>query len=261
MKAVESELGKLLPDLERVYTDMHAHPELSMQETRTAAVAADRIRAAGFDVTAGVGRTGVVGVGVITSAADSLQIRMFGRGAHGSRPQAAIDPVVMAAATVLRLQTIVSRELAASEMAVVTIGSLQAGTKENVIPDEAIIKLNVRTFDEGVRARVLSAITRIANAEADASGAPRRPEITPIDRYSLVTKDPEATRRVLDAFKSHFSADRLRQTDPTSASEGASGRIGELPTNHNSRFAPILHPTLETGVAALIAASRAWLAA
>ena len=74
----------------------------------------------------------------------------------------------------------------------------------------------MRTFDEGVRARVLAAITRIVNAEADASGAPKRPEITPIDRYSLVTNDPDAMRRVLDAFRSHFAADRIRQTDPTS---------------------------------------------
>ena len=116
--------------------------------------------------------------GAITSAADSLQIRLFGRGAHGSMPEASIDPVVMAAATVLRLQTIVSREVAANEAAVVTIGVLQAGTKENVIPDEAIIKLNVRTFDEGVRKRVLAAIERIVNAEAAASGAPKKPEIT-----------------------------------------------------------------------------------
>ena len=91
-------------------------------------------------------------------------------------PQASIDPVVMAAATVLRLQTIVSREIAATDAAVVTVGSLQAGTKENVIPDEAIIKLNVRTFDETIRARVLAAIERIVNAEAEASGAPRKPE-------------------------------------------------------------------------------------
>ena len=128
--------------------------------------------------------------GATTSAADSLQIRLFGRGAHGSMPEAGIDPVVMAAATVLRLQTIVSREVAANEAAVVTIGVLQAGTKENVIPDEAIIKLNVRTFDEGVRKRVLGAIERIVNAEAAASGAPKKPEITPLDRYSLVTNDP-----------------------------------------------------------------------
>ena len=94
-----------------------------------------------------VGPAGTVAgsAGPITSAADSLQIRLFGRGAHGSMPQASIDPVVMAASVVLRLQTIVSREVAANDAAVVTIGVLQAGTKENVIPDEAIIKLNVRT--------------------------------------------------------------------------------------------------------------------
>ena len=127
-----------------------------------------------------VGPAGTVAgrAGAITSAADSLQIRLFGRGAHGSMPQASIDPVVMAAATVMRLQTIVSREVAAAEAAVVTVGALQAGTKENVIPDEAIIKLNVRTFDAGVRKRVLAAIERIVNAEAEASGAPRHPEIT-----------------------------------------------------------------------------------
>jgi len=237
-----------------------------------------------------VGSAGVVSgrTGVITSAADSLQIRLFGRGAHGSMPQAAIDPVVMAAATVLRLQTIVSRELAATEAAVVTIGALQAGTKENVIPDEAMIKLNVRTFDEGVRTRVLAAIERIVNAEAAASGAPKPPEITPLDRYALVMNDPEATKRILEGFRGHFPADRLRETGPTSASEdfgsfGAewhvpsvfwfiggtdpdlyakakeAGRLAELPTNHNPRFAPVIHPTLETGVEALVAAAGAWL--
>ena len=341
-----SRIQDLLPELERVYTDIHAHPELSMQETRTARVAADRLRDAGYEVTDGIGQTGVVGLlrngegptvmlradmdalpvreqtglpyastqtatdmtgktvpvmhacghdmhvtwligaatllaqtrdawkgtlmpvfqpaeetgtgaramvdgglltrfpkpdvvlgqhvmvgpagsvgsraGVITSAADSLQIRMFGRGAHGSMPQAGIDPVVMAAATVLRLQTIVSRELAASEAAVVTVGSLQAGDKENVIPDEAVIKLNVRTFDEDVRTRVLAAITRIVNAEAAASGAPKPPEITPLDRYSLVTNDPDATRRVVDAFREHFGA-----TESAKPSRRPQARISE----------------------------------
>ncbi|HSV16064.1 MAG TPA: amidohydrolase, partial [Tepidisphaeraceae bacterium] len=228
--------------------------------------------------------------GATTSAADSLQIRLFGRGAHGSMPEASIDPVVMAAATVLRLQTIVSREVAANEAAVLTIGVLQAGTKENVIPDEAIIKLNVRTFDEGVRKRVLAAIERIVNAEAAASGAPKKPEITPLDRYSLVTNDPDATRRVRDAFRLHFPADRVQESQPTTASEdfgsfgsewGApsvfwfiggidsdmyakakkEGRIGEIPTNHNPRFAPVIHPTLQTGVEALVVAAQAWLSA
>src|ERR1700693_4475196 len=141
--------------------------------------------------------------GVVTSAADSLQIRLFARGAHGSMPEASIDPVVMAASTVLRLQGIVSREVPPTEAAVVTIGVLQAGTKENVIPGEAIIKLNVRTFDEGVRKLVLAAIERIVNAEAEASGAPRKPEITPLDHYSLTTNDPDAHRRVRGRFRAH----------------------------------------------------------
>lgn len=407
------DLRKLLPDLEKLYTDIHAHPELSMQETRTAGLAADRLRAAGFEVTTGIGKTGVVGLlrngdgptvmlradmdalpveeatgvpyastvtatdpegktvpvmhacghdmhvtwlvgattllaqarsswkgtlmavfqpaeetaagaqamiddglfkhfpkpdvvlgqhvmvgpagalggrtGVITSAADSLQIRLFGRGAHGSMPQASIDPVVMAAATVLRLQTIVAREVAPTEAAVVTVGALQAGTKENVIPDEAVIKLNVRTFDEGVRKRVLAAITRVVNAEAAASGAPKPPEITPLDRYSLVTNDADATARVVAAFRQHFPAERIRETGPASASEDfgsfgaewgapsvfwfvggtdpdayakakAANRLNEIPTNHNPRFLPVIHPTLETGVEAMMVAARAWLA-
>ncbi len=196
----------------------------------------------------------------------------------------------MAAATVMRLQTIVSREVGAMAPVVVTVGSLQAGTKENVIPDEAIIKLNVRTFDEGVRTHVLDAITRIVNAEAAASGAPKPPEITTLDQYRMVTNDPDATKRVADAFRAHFSSDRVRKTAATTASEdfgsfGAEwhspsvfwfiggtdpqiyekakneGRIGELPTNHNPRFAPVIHPTLETGVEAMVVAAQAWLAA
>ena len=116
--------------------------------------------------------------GPITSAADSLQIRLFDRGAHGSMPQASIDPIVMAAAVVLRLQTIVSREVAATDAAVVTVGVLQAGTKENIIPDEAIIKLNVRTFDANVRKHVLAAIAkgdcRAARTQGPEKGGPQQ---------------------------------------------------------------------------------------
>src|SRR6185369_16023299 len=167
-----------------------------------------------------VGPAGAVAgrAGVITSAADSLEIRLFGRGAHGSMPQAAVDPVVMAAATVMRLQTVVAREVAATEAAVVTVGVLQAGTKENVIPDDAIIKLNVRTFDAGVRKRVLAAIERIVNAEAVASGAPRPPEITSLDHYPLNVNDKHASDRVAEAFRAHFSPDRVMHTGPAPAS-------------------------------------------
>jgi hippurate hydrolase len=191
---------------------------------------------------------------------------------------------------VLRLQTIVAREVAPAQSAVVTIGALQAGTKENVIPDEAVIKLNVRTFDEGVRAHVLDAITRIVNAEAQASGAPKPPEITPLDHYQLVSNDAQATGRVRSAFREYFSEERVVDIPPISASEDfrsfgsewhapsvfwtvggtdedtyrkakEAGRLSELPTNHNPRFAPVIHPTLETGVETLVTAACAWLGA
>jgi metal-dependent amidase/aminoacylase/carboxypeptidase family protein len=87
-------------------------------------------------------------------------------------------------------------EVAAADSAVLTMGVLQAGTKENVIPDDALIKLNVRTFDENVRTRVLAAIERIVKAEAEASGAPRPPEIATLDRYTMVSNDPVAAKRV-----------------------------------------------------------------
>ncbi|HEU5075652.1 MAG TPA: amidohydrolase, partial [Polyangiaceae bacterium] len=120
-----------------------------------------------------VGAAGTVGhrSGVVLSAGDSLQVKLFGRGSHGSQPQTSIDPVVMAAATTLRLQTIVSREISPLDSAVVTVGALQAGTKENIIPDDATIKLNVRTYDENVRKHVLAAIHRICRAESMASQA------------------------------------------------------------------------------------------
>src|SRR5699024_10059274 len=167
------------------------------------------------------GPAGVIGgrTGVITAAADSLRIRLFGSGAHGSMPQASIDPVVMAAATVMRLQTVVSREVAAAESVVVTIGALQAGSAANVIPNEAVIKLNVRTFDEQVRQRVLAAIERIVDAEAEASGAPRQPEITALDRYDLVANDAQASEQVVAAFRDHFADERVHETGPAPASE------------------------------------------
>jgi amidohydrolase len=237
-----------------------------------------------------VGPAGTVAgsAGPITSAADSLEIRLFGRGAHGSMPQASIDPVVMAAATVMRLQGIVSREVAATEAAVVTIGVLQAGTKENVIPDEATIKLNVRTFDAAVRKRVLAAIERIVKAEAAASGAPRLPEITTLDHYPLNVNDKQASERVANAFRGHFSTNRVRHTGPAPASEDfgcfgtvwhapsvfwfvggtdpdtyvkakEAGRLDDIPVNHSPQFAPVIHPTLETGLETLVIAARAWL--
>ena len=229
--------------------------------------------------------------GTTQAAADSLEVRLFGRGAHGSMPESSVDPVVMAAATVLRLQTIVSREIAATQAAVVTIGALQAGTKANVIPDEALLRINVRSFDKGVRRRVLDAIERIINAEARASGAPKAPQITNTEHYPLTVNDPAATRRIAAALRVHFGDDRVHErAAPVSASEDfgsfgtewevpsvfwyiggtdpdqyrraeQAGRVADdIPTNHNPAFAPVIDPTLEIGVQAITAAALKGLA-
>ena len=159
-----------------------------------------------------------------------------------------------------------------------------------MIPDGALLKLNVRTFDEAVRRRVLDAIERIVNAEAAASGAPRPPLITTTEHYPLTVNDPDATRKVAAALRRHFGSDRVVELDaPLSPSEdfGAfgtewgvpsvlwyvggtdpdvyqraeqAGRIADdIPTNHNPRFAPVLQPTINTGVEALTAAALDYL--
>jgi len=238
-----------------------------------------------------VGPAGTVSYrsGVILSAADSLQVKLFGRGSHGSQPQTAIDPVIMAASTTLRLQTIVSREVSPLDSAVLTFGSLQAGTKENIIPDDATIKLNMRTYDEDVRDHMLKAVERICRAESEASNAPRPPEFTKLSSYPLTDNDGKATEQVVGAFKAQFGGDAY-EARPGSASEDFSvfGRtwnvpyvfwfvggtdpqvyakaqrerqLNSIPSNHSPRFAPVLDPTLRTGLQAMLTAASAWLCA
>ncbi|RDK08228.1 M20 family metallopeptidase [Cupriavidus lacunae] len=237
-----------------------------------------------------VGAAGTVNYrpGITLSAGDSLKIKLFGRGSHGSQPQTSIDPVIMAAATTLRLQTIVSREIAPTEPAVLTIGSLQAGTKENIIPDDATIKLNMRTFSEDTREYMLNSIRRICCAECDASGAERPPEFTTINSYPLTENDLAATQKVAHAFDRQFGEKASQAPGPASASEDFSifGRtwgvpyvfwfvggtnpevyakakqertINKIPSNHSPKFAPQIHPTLETGLQAMLTAASAWL--
>lgn len=404
-------MDKLLPELEEIYKDIHEHPELSMQEFRTAKIAADYLTKYQYEVSTGIGITGVVGMmkngdgpvvmlradmdalpvaeatglsyastvkakdeegvevgvshvcghdlhvtwmmgvarlfsehknqwkgtlmvvfqpgeevgrgaqgmiddgmmsrfpkpgtilgqhvmvgeagtvghrsGAILSAGNSLKVKLFGRGAHGSQPQTSIDPVIMAAATTMRLQTIVSREVAPIENAVLTIGALQAGTKENIIPDDATLKLNIRTFDDGVRDHILSAVKRICCAECAASDAPRDPEFTTLDSYPITDNDAAATAKVAAAFDAQFGG-RSFETAPASASEDFSifgrnwkvpyvfwfvggtdpeifkeakknNKINTIPSNHSPKFAPVLHPTLKTGLQAMMTAAAVWL--
>jgi hippurate hydrolase len=407
-------LDDMRPRLTDFYRDLHRNPELSMQESHTAAKAAERLHGEGYEVTTGVGKTGVVAIldngpgpmvmlradmdalplreqtglpyastamgtdpdnievpvmhacghdmhvacmwgaasmlatnrnrwsgrlmmvvqpgeeiaagaramiedrifdrfgkptiilgqhvtpaptgtlhyrsGVTMAAADSIEIRLFGRGAHGSRPQSSIDPVVMAASLVMRLQTIVAREVSPTEQVVVTVGSIRAGTKENIIPDEAFLKLNVRTFSPEVRERVLESIKRIANAEASASNAPRLPEFRPLNSFPILSNDHEATTHLASAFSAHFGEGRVHRTPAVNASEDfgefgtaagvpsvfwyfggldygviraaeRAGGMDAIPSNHSPLFAPVVEPTLSTGIEALVAGALAWLPA
>jgi hippurate hydrolase len=226
--------------------------------------------------------------GPALSAADSLRITVFGRGAHGSMPQAAVDPVVLAAVIVLRLQTVVSREVAPGDPTVLTVGSVQAGTKSNVIPESATILLNVRTYSDATRTAVLEAIERIVTAECTASRSPSPPQLERFDRFPATVNDVDTTARVAAAFASHFgdrSGDLPLQTasedfsdlpralgipycywgiggvDPDEyARAEAAGRVADdIPVNHSARFAPVLQPTLDTGTAALVVAALEWL--
>lgn len=227
--------------------------------------------------------------GAAMSAVDSLRVRMFGRGGHGSEPETTIDPVVMAAATVMRIQGIVSREVGAQEAAVVSVGSVHAGNESNIVPDEALLGISIRSFTEGVRDRVLAAVERIVVAESAASGATIAPEIVSEGRYPVTVNDPSATERTMRAFRAAFGERRIIDPGPISASEdvgnlsaaanaplvywmlggcdplhyAAATEAGtvrrDIPSNHSPRFAPVMQPTLDTGVEALVVAAREWL--
>lgn len=402
-------------DADAVYRDLHAHPELGFEEHRTAGVVADHLRAVGFTVHTGVGRTGVVGVldrggpgpvvvlradldglpvreatglpyasgatvarddgtttpvmhacghdvhttclmaaatvladgdtwsgrlvvlfqpaeelgkgaramvadglldlvgrpdvvlgqhvaplpagvlgvhpGPAFAASDSLRITLYGKGGHGSRPETTVDPVLMAASYVVRLQSVVARMVAARDLAVVTVGSLHAGSAPNVIPDEAVLELSVRSFDPRVRDRVLTAITRLARAEASAAGAEREPLVETIETFPAVVNDVAACDRVRTAFgalpgalvvdpgevtgsedigilASEAGAPcaywLLGGADPAAFAgattvEQMAAVVASLPSNHSPAFAPLPQPTLTVGTLALVHAARAWL--
>ena len=123
--------------------------------------------------------------GATMAQSDSIRVTVHGRGAHGSMPHYGVDPIVLASAIVQRLQSIVAREVSPLEFAVVTVGSIHAGTKSNIIPALAELQLNVRTYDTAVRDRVLAAIERIIRAECAAAGSGREPEITLFDQVPL----------------------------------------------------------------------------
>ena len=400
-------------DLEALYTDLHRHPELSFQETRTAGIAAQHLRDLGLVVEEGVGITGVVGLlengdgpvvwaradmdglpveeltglpyastmtgidpagqtvpimhacghdmhvtamigaveklvadrdewsgtlvvliqpaeeygagsramldaGVLQrypkpdivlgqhvtplpagtigmrpgpqmAAADGITVTVHGRGGHGSRPHTTIDPVVMAAAIVMRLQTITSREIDPQEVAVVSVGSIHAGTKNNIIPAEAKLELSLRYATEEMRAKVLASVERIVRAEIMASGGEREPEFHTAHTLPPTINDPAATARVSEALNrvlgdgtvidhgmhtgsedvSWFARDSGAPlvfwfwggVDPEqfAAAVSTDTVASAIPTNHSPYFAPVVHPTIDVGVTAMATAVREFM--
>lgn len=400
-------------DLEALYIDLHQHPELSFQETRTAGIAAQHLRDLGLEVEEGVGITGVVGVlrngdgpvvwlradmdalpvqeltglayastatgvdpaghtvpvmhacghdmhvtamigtverlvaeraewkgtvvvliqpaeeygagaramldagildrypkpdivlgqhvtplpagtigvrsGTQMAASDGLTVTLHGRGGHGSRPHSTIDPIVMAAATVMRLQTITSREIDPRDVAVVTVGSIHAGLKNNIIPAEATLELSLRYPDDTMRDKVLASVERIVRAEAAASGATKEPEIRTDHTLPPTINDADATARVTTALQKALGETAVMDPGMFTGSEdvswfardagaplvfwfwgghdaaafAAAAAAGtqdvDVPTNHSPYFAPEIHPTLEVGVTALSSAAREFL--
>ena len=383
-------LDTLRDDLEALYKDLHAHPELPFAEHRTAGIAAERLAAAGFTVTTGLGGTGVAGVlrngegpaallradmdalplreetglayasdvvatdargerthvmhacghdmhvtwlcgavaslaacrgdwqgtvmavfqpaeeigagaramlddglfdrvgvpdvvlgqhvfpreagtvlyraGAMLGAAESWDVTLYGRGGHGSQPERTVDPVVMAASAVLRLQTLVAREIAPADRGVVTVSRLRAGHAENVIPDTATITLNFRAFDPEVQRRLTEGARRIIDAEAAASGASHPPSYQTLSSFPVTVNDAGLTARLAGVLAN------TAEMDPVMGSEdfglfgtaagvpsvfwGIGGSSDDAPANHSPMFAPRIETTLPAGVQALVSATR-----
>jgi amidohydrolase len=207
---------------------------------------------------------------------DSVDITIYGKGGHGAMPQTAVDPVVIAARTVLALQTIVSRELDPRDPAVITVGSIHGGTKHNIIPDSVHLQLTVRSYKPETRKHLTASIQRIANAESEAGGTPKPPLVEFSDSSDSVYNDPKLTERVAALLRRRLGSDKVVEMPPKMVAEDFSeyGKAGvpamiffvgavnpgkyqaakasgdRLPSLHSSQFAPDLKPTLETAIEA-----------
>lgn len=397
-----AEIDAYYPDLQTLYQDIHRNPELGFQEVQTAAKLAARLKTLGFEVTTGVGRTGIVGIlkngpgptvmlrteldalpvaektgapfastmtvrnlagvtvpvmhacghdlhmtawtgtarwmaehrqqwhgtlmlvgqpaeeaggsnggasamlkdglferfpkpdyvlgihdddtmpagtigyhpGPFRAMSISPTVTLYGRGGHGAMPFNTIDPIVMAARTVMALQTIVSRENNPMDPVVLTIGSIHGGTQANVIPDEVKLELNLRTYTDEVQKRVLASISRIIKAEAAASGAPREPTMTMPESGHVVVNDPALTRRVAAALQKAMGTQQIVEMPAKMTSEDFSefGRAGvpavllhigavnaaklaearrtgiPVPAPHSPEWLPDLEPTLKAAI-------------
>ena len=406
-------LDEIYPKLDALYIDLHRNPELSMKEDKTAARLATELRALGYQVTTGVGGTGVVGVvkngagptvllrteldalpieektglpyastakvtdlngktqpamhacghdvhmtgwtgaaallarhkdlwhgtvmmvgqpgeevvqgaramiadglfkrfprpdfaiavhdssdepagkvlivpGFGMASVDSVDITIFGRGGHGAKPHTTVDPVVLAARTVLSLQTLVSREKDPLEPAVITVGSIHGGVKHNIIPDEVKLQITVRTYSPAVRKQLLAGIARIARAEALSANAPREPEVKVSESQDATYNDPALAHRLEAALARGLGKANVAEGKPEMVAEDfgelgkAAGvpsvliRIGAveskkhaaavaagtpLPSLHSATFAPDRERTIRTDTSVLVLATLELLGA
>lgn len=220
--------------------------------------------------------------GVYNTNSDSIRITIYGKGGHGALPQTTIDPIVIAARTVLALQTIASREVKPGELGIVTVGYLHAGTKNNIIPDQADMGLTVRTFKSDVRQQILAAITRITKAEAAAADAPREPLVEHYEGADLVYNDPALAEHLRAPLEAALGKSNVITAPPITPSEDFSYFIEQgvpgfyfslggadpeklaqdkaagtkLPSNHSPWFTPDVDPALHTGIVAEVAVLR-----
>ncbi|OAA73960.1 hippurate hydrolase [Cordyceps fumosorosea ARSEF 2679] len=228
-------------------------------------------------------RAGAVGTGrgVVATSADSLEVTIHGRGSHASMPHTAVDPVVVAASTIMKLQTLVSRETDPADASVVTVATVQAGDAENVIADEAVLGIDTRSTTAATRERMMRRIKAVVEAECACAEAPRGPEFRTTRSFPLTVNDEETTRRIEETFSVHFGEGRGeydRNMPRLGGSEDfsilatavdrpycffmygsieesrwdrieAQGTIAkDIPANHSPMFAPAIMPTLQTGL-------------
>lgn len=219
------------------------------------------------------------------ASCDNLDVTIHGVGGHGSRPEATVDPVQIASWLTVRTNRLVSRGVPAAHAAVVTVGSIQAGHTYNVVPDEARLKITVRTYDPTVRERLLRALEELIRSECAAAGCQQPPTISYATRCSATVNDAQTTAVVQDAHSSAMGPDAVLVKTPEMGSEdfGELGSAGvpsvfyffgvmdparfadpydtsNVPYAHSPDFAPVL-PSLPVGVQLLSSATRALLGA
>jgi hippurate hydrolase len=227
---------------------------------------------------------GKVGVtpGYAKANADSVRITIYGKGGHGASPETTIDPVLIAARTAVTLQSIISREIKPGDAAVITVGYIQAGTKNNIIPDDAQMGVTVRSYKPDVRKHLLASIERIARAEAEAAGAERMPLVEKYESTSAVYNDPVLTSHLASALENAVGKGNVVTEAPIMTSEDYSFFVEQnvpsfyftlgvadpqkyaeakssgknLPSNHSPFFAPDADPALHTGMTAEVTVLR-----